>query len=127
MAELFSILTFDNIKVTDVLDIPETYTPVAQLVTPLRPAGLYSLGISLTYVFSSITTSAFLRWRTNGGAWNEYQREPKDITDSQTVFYSFPSSYPEQITTVDIEMRKETASGQLDLKFLDCYFQRIGQ
>jgi len=126
MAELFSILTFDETKVIDVLNISDTYTQVGQLVTPSRAAGKYQLGFSLTYNFDRVTESVFMRWRQDGGAWQEYSREQKDITDDQTAFYEFPKDYAAQVHTIDLEMRKETANGVLNLRFLDIYFQRIG-
>ena len=126
MAELFSILTFDEVKVSEVLNISDVYTTVATLNTPLRAAGKYMLGLSLTYTFTSTTNSAFLQWRIDGGAWNVYQREPKDNTDKTANFYSYPDDYAEGAHTVEVQMRKEDAAGTLDIQFLDIYFQRIG-
>ena len=119
-------VTYDFEKVSGVLNIPETYTPVAQLITPLRVAGTYVLGFSLTYTFDRTTESAFLRWREQGGAWNEYSSEPSEKTDANTAYYEFPSAYPEEVHDIEVEMRKETATGVLDLNFLDIFFQRVG-
>jgi len=124
--DVFAIITFDEEKSIDVLDIGETYENVGTLVTPSRVAGKYLLAFSLTYHFDRTTESVFLRWRQDGGAWQEYTAEPKDITDAQTSFYSFPKDYPAQVHTIDVEMRKETANGTLDMNFLDIYLQRVG-
>lgn len=126
MPELFDVLTYDYEKTVDVLNIPETYTPVGTLTTPLRAAGTYVLGFSLTYNFDRTTESVFFRWRQNGGAWTEYSSEPKDITDSLNAFYEFPADYTEISHTIEVQMRKETVNGTLDLKFLDIFFQRVG-
>lgn len=125
-AEIFAVMTYDFEKVSSVLNIPETYTPVAQLITPVRAAGTYVLGFSMTWTFDRTTESVFLRWRQNGSAWNEYSTEPTERTDSNTGFYEFPAQYIEESHIVDVEMRKETATGVLNLQFLDIFFQRVG-
>lgn len=126
MPELFDVLTYDYEKVIDVLNIPETYTPVGSLVTPNREAGAYVLGFSLTWEFDRTTESAFIRWRQNGGAWNEYSSEPSDKTDSNTSYYEFPSEYIETAHVIEVEMRKETVAGVLNLRYLDIFLQRVG-
>ena len=126
MAELFDIVTYDFNKTVDALNLPETYTNVGTLVTPSRDAGTYVLGFSFTWTFDRTTESVFIRWRQNGGAWNEYSSEPTEKTDSNTAFYEFPAAYPSQIHTIEVEMRKETASGVLNLQFLDIFLQRVG-
>ena len=123
---VFNTLTFDETKAVDVLNIPEAWTAVGQLVTPERAEGKYMFGISGTYNFDRTTESVFIRFRINGGTWNEYQSEPKDITDDLTFFYQYPADYPQQVTTIDVEMRKESAQGTLNLQFLDVYWQRVG-
>ena len=123
---VFNTMTYDYEKTVDILNIPETYTPVGQLVTPLRVAGTYVLGFSLTWTFDHTTESVFMRWRQEGGAWNEYSSEPTERTDSNTAFYEFPSEYIEQVHDIEVEMRKETATGILNLQFLDIFFQRVG-
>ena len=60
---VFNTMTYDYDKTVDVLGIPETYVPVGQLITPLRAAGTYVLGFSLTWTFDRTTESVFLRWR----------------------------------------------------------------
>ena len=119
-------ITYDFEKVVDVLNIPDTYTPVAQLITPLREAGTYVLGFSLTWDFDRTTESVFMRWRQQGGAWNEYSSEPTEKTNSNNAFYEFPSAYIEEIHDIEVELRKETALGVFDLRFLDIFFQRVG-
>ena len=123
---IFNTLTYDYQKESAVLNIPETYTPVAQLVTPERAAGTYVLGLSLTWDFDRTTESVFLRWRQNGGTWNEYSAEPTEVTDSNTAFYEFPAEYVQEAHDIEVEMRKETALGILNLQFIDVFFQRVG-
>jgi hypothetical protein len=124
-AALFSILTYDYNKTVDLLNIPDTYTPVGQLITPVRAAGTYVLGFSLTWNFDRTTESIFLRWRQEGGAWNEYTSEPTERTDDNTSFYEFPDAYPSQAHDIEVEMRKQAAQGILNLRFLDIFFQRV--
>ena len=125
-AEIFAVMTYDFQKESAILNIPETYTPVAQLITPLRAAGTYVLGFSLTWHFDRTTESVFLRWRQDGGTWNEYSSEPTEKTDANTAFYEFPDNYIEQVHDIEVEMRKESAQGIFNLDFIDIFFQRVG-
>ena len=125
--DIFAVLTYDTNKAENILDISEVWTPVLTLNTPNRDAGQYNWGVSMTYTFISATKSAFFRWRQDGGAWSEFQSEPKDITDKTAVYYAFPSGYAAGTHVFEAQMRKEdSGSGQLDLLFIDMFFQRIG-
>ena len=118
-------LTYDTIKESGILNIPETWTDVITLTTPYRPAGTYVFGISLTYTFLSANKSAFLRFRVDGGPWNEFRSEPKDVSDTNTVYYAYPSEYAAGVHVCEVEMRKEDAvSNQLDVTFADLFFER---
>lgn len=125
-SDIFATLTYDYDKTVDVLNIPDVYTPIAQLITPLRAAGTYVLGFSLTWHFDRTTESVFMRWRQNGGAWSEYSSEPTERTDSNTGYYEFPADYIQETHDIEVEMRKETAQGIFDLNYLDIFLQRVG-
>jgi len=127
-AAMFNALTYDTIKATDILDIPAlpTWTPVIQLITPIRPAGKYVLGISLTYTFLSANRSAHLRWRIDAGTWNEYQSEPKDVQDVNSVYYEFPSDYIAEAHDIEVEMAKDDQGNTLSVSYADIFFQRVG-
>lgn len=118
-------LTYDTVKESDILNIPETWTNIITLNTPERPAGTYVFGISLTYTFLSANKSAFLRFRVDGGVWNEFRSEPKDVSDTNTVYYAYPAEYEAGEHVFEVQMRKEDAvSNQLDVTFADLFFER---
>lgn len=125
--DVFGIVTYDTVKAENVLNIPEVYTPVVTLTTPLRVAGKYELGLALKYNFLSANRSAFLQWRIDGSAWNEMRSQPSDSTDENGFYYAFPDDYLEMVHVVDVQMRKEDAqSNQLDVLYADLSFQRVG-
>ena len=127
MAELFDILTYDFNKASDVLNVPETYTPVVSMVTPSRVAGTYEFGVSLTYNFDVANRSVFMRFSTDGGVtWNESSAEPKDTTDDEPHVYLFPYVYAGGILDAQLEMRKQDATGVLNVNFADLWFKRVG-
>ena len=126
MAELFNILTFDHLIGVPNPDIGETYEEVANLTTPTHPAGAYLYALSLSYAFDRANKSVYLRFSIDGGiVWHEFEGEPKDSTDVNPVYYAFPSVVAtEGVLTLQVEMRKETGGGVLDLKFIDVWIER---
>ena len=83
--------------------------------------------MSFTYSFPDTNDFAESRFRVDGGAWNEFKSEPKDIQDKIANFYEYPSDYASGVHTIEFEMKKSTAvANQLDLLFLDLMFQRVG-
>lgn len=126
MAELFDILTYDYVKESDVLDVPETYTELASLTTPERGAGIYNVGFSLTAVFPVANKSLFVRFAINGGDFTEWRWEPQDSADTIPIYYAFPSAQTSGSKTLVLEARKEdVASPQLDISFCDLFIQRV--
>ena len=126
MSELFDIVTFDTNKVSAINNIPEVYTDIISVTTPSRDAGTYVMGFSIQYTFDSTSTSAYLQFRIDGGPWYEYRREPKDNSDAIGIFYSFPKDLTAGVHTLEVQMRKETAAGILNVVFGDAWFQRVG-
>lgn len=126
--ELFDILTIDYNKAQDILNIPEVYTTVVTVGPSVaRPAGVYEFTLSLTYQLSVTNRSVYLRFSDNGGAtWNEFTSEPKDTTDREPHFYSYPFVHAGGPFHAIMEMRKEDVSGTLNCFFADLMFKRIG-
>ena len=126
-SDIFATLTYDYTKAGSTLNIPETYTPVGSTTSPSRAAGVYETGFSLTYLFPDINDSAYLRFRINGGSWNEFVSEPKDVQDRNAVYYQFPFDHPGGAMSIEVEMRKEdVGANPLDCLFCDTWFRRVG-
>ena len=124
---IFNLLTYDTVKVADVLDIGTVYEPIITLDIPERPAGKYVLGISLTWSFPDTNDSVYMRWRIDGGAWVEYISEPADVTDNKPVYYEFPDDYAAGFHTIEVQARKEDGQAQqFDINYIDLFFQRVG-
>ena len=127
MPELFDVMTYDTIKVTDILNIGETYQAVAQLVTPAeRGPGLYEIKFTGTVNFPDTNDSFFLRWRLDAGDWIEFSKENKDVGDKIPFTYFYPAQFTSGSHTVDVEMKKSLGGVQLDLLYLDLVYQRVG-
>ena len=118
--------TYDYVKERDLNDIPETWTPLLLLDVPHRELGTYEVGMTMTYSFSSQSTSVLLRWRVNGGTWNVFESEPKDKTDDIPVNYFYPFFHKGGPFKLEIEGMKETATGVFDMHFLDAVLNRKG-
>jgi len=117
-------LTYDYDKQSGYTDLPDTYTTLNDLIVD-RLAGVYVYGISLSWIFDRTNDSVYLRFSTDGGAtWNEFIAEPKDKTDTNATFYSFPSEHNGGIIQMKVEIRKDTGGGQLDVPFTDVWIER---
>jgi len=117
-------LTYDYDKKGGYTDLPDTYTTLNDLIVD-RLAGVYVYGISLSWIFDRTNDSVYLRFSTNGGTtWNEFIAEPKDKTDTNATFYSFPSEHNGGIIQMKVEIRKDTGGGQLDVPFTDVWIER---
>ena len=119
-------LRFEFDKVTDILDIQATYTTILSFTSSALPAGTYFNGLSYTYRFPANNASVYLRWRINGSDWSEFIHEPADVTDVVPFYYGYPKTYAGGVFTFEVQMRKEAAANpQLDLLFLDVWFQQV--
>ena len=95
-------------KVSNVDDIPDTWTGVVTLdmidVTP----GIYMLSVSILYTYSSTSSSAELRFTVNG-VEHIFTREPKDSTNTETGSLVIPIDMSGGgDITVSVEAQKET-------------------
>ena len=127
MPYFFDIATYDFVKVANILDVPATYTTLAQLTTPEREEGLYEIGFSLTVNFDQATKSVFMQYSLDGGSsWTELISEPPDATDTKPFTYVFPKERPQGVFDMIFQMRKEDLVGTLNVKFLDLWYKRVG-
>lgn len=115
---------FEYAKATNVTIVDDTYQDIAVLDIADIEDGEYMLGVSITHSLDSTTTSAFFRWRLNGGNWNEYEREPKDKTDKVADYYAYPDEYEAGPIKVEVQIRKENANDVLLVQFIDIMFER---
>ena len=112
---------FKHNTIVDTLDIPETYTKVAELHYVDMPSGVYILNMTSTYQLDVVNKSVFVQFILDNGTPEEFSREPKDKTDRSTFNYSFPYTHT-NTSPFDFElfMRKEDTSGTLD-----CFFGNV--
>ena len=113
-------------KVSDVNDISDIYTLVAELAVVDLPPGLYENKVTATWLLSVTNKSTYIRWRNNDGPWTEHIKEPKDNTDLVPYTYFYPKLWNGGPVHIQVEMRKEDAVGTLDLKYLDIILDRKG-
>ena len=119
-------MTFDFMKVANVLDIGDAYEDVVSLVTPSRSAGVYTYNMALTYNYNKATTSVHIRFSTDDGVtWFEFISEPKDRTDDVPMFYAFPKVIDvDGILQLKIQMKKEDTAGVLNVHFVDVWIDQ---
>jgi hypothetical protein len=121
------ILSFDTIKVRDILNIGTAFQQVARLTTPTRPAGTFIFGISLTYKFPNITQSTYIRISFDGGTgWNDYVFEQSDVTSVSPFVYGFPFiTTSAQVLDCICQARKEGGVDSYDIVYLDLWFNQV--
>ena len=124
--DVLAVMTYDYDKQQDILNIPETYTQLNNFTSPSRPAGIYEVGMSFTWDFTLVSKSAYFRWSTDGGStWNEFISEPKDVQDKMAMYYQYPFNHPGGQMNIITQMRKEDATGTLNVTFSDVWFRRV--
>lgn len=122
---VFLTMTFDYAKAQDILDIPATYTPIVSMVTPVRDAGTYMYGLSLTADFADTNDAFHIRFSTDGGAnWTEFTITPNDVQDNIPVIYAYPKVRNAGILDMRVEARKDLAGNTFNIKFADIWYER---
>lgn len=125
--ELFDILQYEYNKVTDVLDIPDAWTPINSLTFTPKHSGdkVFEYGLSVFASFPNISNSIMLRYRVDGSTWVELQSEPKDATDVRIFYYAFPKAIDNvESHTIEVEMMKEGGNDPLDVRFCELWIER---
>ncbi len=125
LADIAGEVVFRFVNTVDVLDIPDTFTPIAMLDVGFKPAGIYMVGAAVSWTFDRMTEYVEQRWRINGGDWNEQIVKPNDVDEKHNDYYAFPDLYEDGPFLLEFEMRKETMLGTLDLQRLSLFIQRV--
>ena len=90
---------------------------------------VYEFKISVTWTYSSASRSAYLRWSTdNGISWNEFIKEPKDVTDVYATYYAYPIAQSQINSTSDtflLDVSKQTDADIMIINFADIIVERV--
>lgn len=112
-------------KMTGKVINSETYQQVVRLTRPAIAVGTYQIGFAFQWLYDSIIRSAMFRFSLDGGInWSEFQEEPKDPTNEQPFFYSFPKILPGDVIDIILEARCENAADTLTIPFSDVMIER---
>jgi len=106
---------------TDILDIPDTYTNINNLVIPNLPAGQYLVGVSFTYHLSVANKRIDYKWSLNG-VIEEFNDSPKDAISNVARCYVFPfTQATDGSFSISVDIKKEDNSGTLDVAFANVW------
>ena len=122
--ELEAKASFTFVSETDILNISDTYTELANIYVADLAAGDYLLGLSSTYQLDVTNKSVFAQFSLNGGTPEEFRKEPKDNTDREAFTYIFPYTHAGGEFRLKLDMRKEDANGTLDCFFANMWVNR---
>ncbi len=88
--------------------------------------GIYYVGFSTTHTFDTTTKSVFHQMTVNGGTPEIFAKENKDVTDRDIRNYTFMYSH---LAVGDynmaIDLRKEDATGILDVQYANIWAFRV--
>lgn len=120
-------LTYDYVKVYDILNIPEepTWTPVASLTAATTIGSVYEYKMSIQGGMADLNDYASIRFRIDGGAWSTYRKEAKDNDDTFGFSYLFPLVATGIETTFELQAAKEVGGRQFDILFADLIIQQV--
>ena len=123
--DLEALNSFTYVSKTDILDISDTYTELANIYVTDLPIGKYMVGMSSTYQLDITNKSVYTQFSLNGGTPEELSKEPKDSTDREAFNYSFPYDHDAVGEfRLKLDMRKEDANGTLDCFFANVWIDR---
>lgn len=120
-------LTYDYVKVYDILNIPEepTWTPITSLTAATTIGSVYEYKMSIQGGMADLNDYASIRFRIDGGAWNTYRKEAKDRDDTFGFSYLFPLVATGIESTFELEAAKEVGGTQFDIHFADLIIQQV--
>jgi len=125
MAEFFDVARFEVDKRTDV-SIPETYTEIGNVTMAGAEEGTYEYGFSLTWLFDQVNKSEFLRFSSDGGViWHESNSELSDSAFEKRDAYQFYIPLSSGDLNLIVQVRKEDATGVMDVQFADTWIKRV--
>ena len=112
--------------VNNILNIPETYQEIVRLTVARVPKGVYEFKFGFSYRFESTNKSVYYRVSFDGGStWKEYSKEPKDTTDTELVYFGFPTYLAaEQDIDMIFEVKKEAGGNNLDISYAHLIIDR---
>ena len=119
-------MTYNTEKATSIADIGNTFQNVITLTTPNLETGLYEVKFSLQYTFTTTSKYLEVRWRVDGGAYTVLREQARFTSIPEVIDYFYPKNYAQGVHTLELEMRKEDATGTLNVEFADLIFQRVG-
>ncbi len=123
--DIFDILRFEVDKTSDTTML-STYQSVGSVTMANAVLGTYEFGMSITSKYDQTTKSKFARFSLDDGAtWFEFTHEASDKTDSDPTTYSFFLEGVSGDLTLDVECRKEDATGIMIVEFADVWIKRV--
>lgn len=88
------------------------------------PAGTYLLTFSFTYNLTTTSTAAMWQISINGGTWEIYSRESKDVDDFDTKSYSFPYTHTGGTLTFSTQFQKSDLLGTYTVQYSNAIIDR---
>ena len=114
--------------VLDVLDIPDTWTPVVAVPLATLEAGTYMFGFSLHVSFTDANDAIYIRYSIDGGTeWHTFAFTAPVVvgTDNNLpVVYAFPYDAADGDWGLMIEAQKDTGANTFDINFADAWIER---
>lgn len=87
-------------------------------------SGTYEIKFSFSYTYDTTTQSAQMRFRIDGGVWNEFSRENKDVGDKYAVYYAYPNEFSAGVHTIELQIAKGNTGDNMTVDFADTILER---
>ncbi len=125
MAELFGLLNFNVDKRQNLL-MSSVYGEIGNVSLLGAVVGTYEFGFSLTLNFDQANKSEFVRFSLDGGAtWTEFQTDIGNSTTDTPLMYQFYKEGLSGDLSLQVEARKEDATGIMNIIFVDTWIRRV--
>ena len=126
--ELFDILAvkLDKQAPGEITTEGAVWTAINSVSMNNAELGTYMYAMSISYSMADTNDSARFRYRVDGGAWYEFSKESKDVTNTEPMYYGFPISAASGNLSFEVEATKEDGGNTMTVHFADAWIQRVG-
>ena len=118
---------YEYAKVTDVQNIPSTWTRLCAVPVMKNEVGVYEPGFAVQWSSETADGLLYLRVSLDGNTWRSYTKRNTDVDNDQTFFYQFPLEWPSTDgLTVFLEAKKGGSdTGVLSVWYAQAWWRQV--
>ena len=125
----YDYIIYNGEKVSNILDIGDSYQEIAKAEIINTSPGTYMFGFAVQATLADVNDKAYLRYRHNGYQgfdWTEINKTPTKVDDVFIWTYFYPKTFSTTITVeFEIEAKKSVGGAQFDIQYADVFLYKV--